>query len=143
MTRFLQLILLLALLVPVQALANSSATAAINGLRTARGLPTLRYSPQLEAVAARHAQDMARRGFFSHRGSNGSNVAGRAKAAGYHYCFVAENIAKGQRSLQEALQSWYNSRPHRRNMLRPRLREFALAEAPGHIWVMVLADPGC
>ncbi|MDW4499594.1 CAP domain-containing protein [Sulfitobacter sp. D35] len=144
MLRILPILLFaVALAAPVPTRANPQVAATVNQLRAANGLTSLAYSRSLEAVARRHARDMAQNKFFSHRGSDGSNVARRARAHGYSYCFVAENIAMGQRSLGEVMQGWWQSRPHRRNMMKPRVREFALAKAPGDIWVMVLADPGC
>ncbi|MGC3936223.1 CAP domain-containing protein [Roseobacter sp. EG26] len=125
------------------ALADAVATQTLNSYRADNGRSALRYSELLEVAASRHAQDMAARDFFDHRGSDGSDVAARVTRAGYTWCIVAENIAKGQRSLQEVLQSWANSRGHRRNMLSREVEEFALVQAPGHIWVMVLAARNC
>ncbi len=64
-------------------------------------------------------------------------------AQGYGFCFAAENIAKGQTSLKEVMQSWANSSGHRKNMAHRKVTEFALARANGNIWVMVLGTPGC
>ncbi len=116
---------------------------ALNAFRAQKGAPPVQYSKPLEIAAQRHAQDMARRGFFSHRGSNGSNVGQRVRAAGYGFCFVAENIAMGQRSLKAVMQAWTTSAGHRRNMLDRRAAEVALVKADNNIWVMVLGRPGC
>ena len=123
--------------------ADPLATQALNSYRADKGRAPLAYSDRLENAARAHAQDMAARGFFDHRGSDGSNVGQRVSRQGYGWCFVAENIAKGQRSMADVVQAWANSRGHRRNMLSRQAREFALVEAPGRIWVMVLAAPGC
>jgi uncharacterized protein YkwD len=123
--------------------ANTSVVNVVNDFRAQKGLAPLRHSKQLEAAAKRHARDMARRRFFSHRGSNGSNVAQRVRAEGYGYCFVAENIAMGQHSLNEVMQAWATSRGHRKNMLDRRAAEMALVKAENNIWVMVLGRPGC
>lgn len=119
------------------------ARSSINALRADRGVPGLSYSLQLEAAARAHAEDMAQAGFFSHTGSDGSNLGERVRNTGYRWCNVAENIAKGQRDLKQVMQSWQASRGHRKNMLNRKMTEFALYQAPGHIWVMVLARPGC
>lgn len=110
----------------------------VSGFRAQQGLGPVKTNPKLELAAERHAQDMARRGFFSHTGSNGSSLGQRAKRAGYRYCLIAENIAKGQKSAGEAMQSWMASQGHRRNMLHRRVREVGVARAPGNVWVMVL-----
>lgn len=123
--------------------ADPAATAALNDYRAAEGRAPLAYSDTLAAAALAHAEDMAARGFFDHAGSDGSSVAQRVSRQGYGWCVVAENIAKGQVSLAEVMQGWAASPGHRRNMLSREVREFALVEAPGRIWVMVLAAPGC
>ncbi len=110
----------------------------VSGLRAENGLGPVRTNPKLEQAAERHAQDMAKRGFFSHTGSNGSSVGKRARWAGYRFCVIAENIAKGQRSAAEAMQSWMTSPGHRRNLLDRRMKEIGVARAPGNVWVMVL-----
>ena len=106
--------------------------------RVSKGLNPLAISPVLEAAAEAHARDMAKRGFFSHKGSDGSSVATRAKRKGYRYCLIAENIAKGQASAAEVMQSWIGSKGHRDNMLRRKMREIGVAHVKGDIWVMVL-----
>lgn len=85
---------------------------------------------------------MARAGFFSHTGSDGSDIRTRVSRAGYRWCAVAENIARGQRSLEAALEGWKASRGHRRNMLSRRMAEIGVARGAGNTWVMVLAS-GC
>ena len=123
--------------------ADPAATAALNAFRSEQGRSPVALSRPLQRAAEAHAQDMARRGFFSHSGSSGSSVGDRVRAQGYGFCFVAENIAKGQKSLAQVMQSWAGSQGHRRNMADRRATEFALARAKGNVWVMVLAAPGC
>ena len=87
-----------------------------------------------------HARDMARHGFFGHKGSNGSSVGGRLKAAGCRFTGAAENIAKGQRSDAEVVAAWVASPGHRRNMLAA-YDQYGAARI-GDIRVLVLAS-GC
>ncbi|MDQ2090035.1 CAP domain-containing protein [Marimonas arenosa] len=108
-----------------------------NRFRAAQGLAPLSVSLVLEAVADAHGRDMARKGFFSHTGSDGSSVGRRAKRQGYRYCLIAENIAKGQRTSAEVMKTWTASRGHRSNMLQAKLRDIGVARV-GNIWVMVL-----
>ena len=86
---------------------------------------------------------MARGAFFSHDGSDGSDVSARVARTGYNWCVVAENIAKGQTGLAEVMKDWSESPGHRSNMLSAEVTEFALVQETGNIWVMVLAAPGC
>lgn len=125
------------------ALADPVATDALNAFRSAKGRSVVTYSGALERTAQAHARDMARHGYFDHTGRDGSTIGDRLTAQGYGFCFAAENIAKGQLSLNEVMQSWENSPGHRKNMVHRKVTEFALARAEGNIWVMVLGTPGC
>lgn len=125
------------------AFADPAATAAVNDFRKSKRRKALAYSSKLEKIADNHARDMAAKGFFSHQGSNGSSVGDRARKGGYKYCVIAENIAMGQGSLEEVMQSWINSKGHRKNLAHKKVKEFGLARQPGDIWVMVLAAQKC
>lgn len=118
--------------------ADQAVLDAVNAERTAQNRAPLVYDPLLARAAAEHARDMAQAGFFSHTGSDGSGIGQRLQRAGYRACFGAENIASGQRSLAEVMQSWMQSRGHRRNILHRKAEAVGLARTPGNIWVMVL-----
>ncbi|MDU8910259.1 CAP domain-containing protein [Aestuariicoccus sp. MJ-SS9] len=121
----------------------STQNSSINSYRRAAGLRPLTQSARLDAIAARHANDMSRNGFFSHVGSNGSTVGQRARARGYDYCRISENIAKGQKSRDEVMRDWYARDSHRTNMLHDDIREYGMARAEGNVWVMVMGRSGC
>ncbi|MCQ0093499.1 CAP domain-containing protein [Roseovarius sp. M141] len=121
---------------------GAAAQGQTNALRANAGAEPLGVSAALTRAAGGHARDMAQNGFFSHTGSDGSGIGDRARAAGYGFCFIAENIAQGQGSLDEVMTGWMNSTGHRRNILSEGAREFALMRE-GNIWVMVLGRPGC
>ena len=113
----------------------------LNAMRAREGVAPLAYSFSLEAAARAHALDMARHGYFAHSGLDGSGVGDRARAQGYHWCYVAENLAKGQRELAQVMQGWAQSPPHFRNMMNSNARAFGLFQGPDRIWAMVLAAP--
>lgn len=119
--------------------AEPAALAEVNRFRRWRGRRALDWSPVLAGVAQAHAEDMARAGFFSHTGSDGSQVSDRVARAGYSWCAVAENIAQGHRSLEAVIEGWKRSRGHRRNMLSGKMTEIGVARGPANTWVMVLA----
>ncbi len=121
--------------------ADPAVLAAVNAERAAQNRAPLIYDSALEAAARAHAQDMAQAGFFDHTGSDGSDIGQRLTRAGYRFCFGAENIAAGQRDLTEVMAGWMASRGHRRNILHRRAEAVGLAQAPGNLWVMVLAAP--
>lgn len=128
---------------PVYGAPVNGALAAVNVFRVRNGRRALILSPLLGRAAEGHGRDMAGNGFFAHQGSNGSSPNDRARGVGYRSCLLAENIAKGQKTLQGAMDSWITSRPHRKNLLLRKLREVAVVRVKGDIWVMVLAQPGC
>lgn len=115
----------------------------MNTLRAQNGRAPLELDRKLTSAAAAHARDMAKKGFFSHTGSNGSSLGDRARKARYGFCFIAENIAKGQGRLDKVLNGWMNSPGHRKNMLSQQATEFGLVRGAGNHWVMVLGRPGC
>ena len=122
---------------------SGSALDWVNGFRRIKRRAPLTWSPLLERVAQAHADDMAQNGFFSHDGSDGSDIATRLDRAGYGWCAAAENIAKGHGSVAEVLEGWRASPGHRRNMLNREVTEMGLARGEGNLWVMVLGRPGC
>lgn len=122
--------------------ANEAATKSINAIRAAKGMPAVSYSTKLEKIARGHASDMHKRGYFSHKGRNGSTVGKRAKRGGYRWCLVAENIAKGQKDIRQVMEDWRTSPSHYKNLVRKGIREFAVAKE-GDVWVMVLGSRKC
>jgi uncharacterized protein YkwD len=92
----------------------------INQERANAGLSSLSVSGSLSSAAMGHSQDMAENNFFSHTGSNGSDLAGRLAAAGYSFSTAGENIYAGggsNDSPYSAVSSWMGSEGHRANIL--------------------------
>jgi len=118
--------------------ANPSALQAINAERKANGRAALVYDNRLEKVAARHAKDMGRGQFFSHTSSDGSSFGDRVNRSGVRLCFGAENIARGQSSLDQVMVEWMNSPGHRKNILARKAKAVGLARTNNDYWVMVL-----
>ncbi|WP_439143710.1 CAP domain-containing protein [Planktotalea sp.] len=126
---------------PVGGLSASIAPE-VNAFRLANGQTALAADARLARAAQAHADDMSANAFFSHTGQNGSSVGDRVKLQGYGFCFVAENIAQGQKGALEALEGWQKSAGHRRNLLSGNATQFAMAQSADY-WVMVLGKPGC
>ncbi|MFP8779589.1 CAP domain-containing protein [Hydrogenophaga sp. RWCD_12] len=109
--------------------------------------PPLGWSSVLEGAAREHSSDMATRNFFSHVGSNGSEVGQRVHAAGAGWSAAAENIAGGPSSVAEVMADWLSSPGHCANIMGPafRLVGVACVERPGsrygRYWTMVLTRP--
>lgn len=111
----------------------------VNQERQRAGLSPLRLQSQLTAAAQAHSNDMARNNFISHTGYDGSSFVDRIKRTGYNFRSGAENVAAGQTSSQNVMQSWMNSPGHRNNILNPGYRDIGIANARGNklYWTQV------
>ncbi len=109
----------------------------LNQLRSDSSLQPVGTQSQLQRAAQAHADDMARRGYFSHQTQGGGNAGTRIAAAGYQACGYAENIAQGQQSHAEVFAAWQSSRGHLSNMLGQSYTDYGLGRA-GDTWVLVL-----
>jgi stress response protein SCP2 len=119
--------------------------AATNAERAAHGLRPLTVDAQLGRAAQQHSDDMVRRGFFAHESPDGAQVWDRARAAGFAYRKVAENIAAGQRSAAEVVDGWMHSPGHRANILDGELTRIGVGQALGGsygvYWTQVFGTP--
>lgn len=106
--------------------------------------PPLRWDPQLQAAAAGHSADMARRNYFEHSSPEGVQVSQRVSASRYKWRSVGENLAGGNRTIAEAVEGWLGSPPHCENLMDPRYLDVAVACVAqpgtdwGTYWTMVL-----
>ncbi len=88
-----------------------------NRERKQEKLGPLKLSPKLCESAAIHARDMAGHEKLDHTGSDGSTVVDRVKRVGYIYVRVGENIANGQKTVNQVMDTWMKSPGHRANIL--------------------------
>lgn len=87
-----------------------------NQFRKSKKLPILEMRSDLNAIARKHSEDMARgRSSFGHAGYN-QRVLQAQKIIKPFYG-MAENVAYGAHSGKEAFDIWKNSSGHRKNML--------------------------
>lgn len=90
---------------------------------------------------------MATRNYFSHTGSDGSDVGRRASEAGYGWSAVAENISGGPSLVSAVMSAWLASAGHCANIMRASYQQVGVAcvSQPGstytRYWTMVLARP--
>ena len=108
--------------------------------------PPVSVSKKLNEAASGHARDMARRKFFEHRGSDGSQPKDRVLAAGYQPRLTGENIAYGPESAEEAVAGWLNSPGHCANIMDSRFKEIGVGLANGRkrgqiYWVQDFGAP--
>lgn len=105
--------------------------ASVNAARKKAGLGPVTGSSRLDKAAQRHAEDMLARGYFAHKSPAGTTVRERAQAAGYNWRTIGENIAYGQTSVPEVMETWLNSPGHRKNILTASFAELGVGLAMG------------
>jgi uncharacterized protein YkwD len=107
-----------------------------NRFRQDQHRPAVTVNEQLSATARDFAGWMAATDLYGHE-ADGRRPWDRAKAHGYDYCLVAENIAYAWRSAgfttdeltAEFVQGWEQSPGHRKNMLDPDVTETGVGVA--------------
>lgn len=108
--------------VQMWALINNDRTATSALEETKGRARPLQWDDRLAAAAREHSEDMARNGFFSHKGSDGSDPALRTSKAGIQWRCTGENIAK-VRDVAQAEQLFMDEpkfqENHRKNILNP------------------------
>lgn len=131
---------------PPSTAENNTFAGLLNGVRSnaGNGAGPVTYDSRLGVAAQSHANDMVANNFFSHTGSNGSELDDRAEAAGYTgWTALGENIAQGQQTQQAVMNSWTNSPGHHANNINPAFDDFGLAKAGsgGQLrWVLLLGS---
>ncbi|GAB3417859.1 hypothetical protein GCM10027516_12070 [Niabella aquatica] len=100
----------------------------------------LQWNNKLEAAAQSHSDYMSRNKTLNHTGAKRSTPGNRISAAGYKWSFIAENIAMGQRSVEEVMQSWLSSPGHCKNIMSKKATEIGAAKS-GLYWTLDFAAP--
>ncbi len=117
----------------------------VNAERAKYSLGKLTLDTKLNAVALAHSEDMAKNKYFSHTNLKGQSPFDRMKSAGISYRTAAENIAVGQKSPEQVVQSWMNSEGHRKNILNGSFNKMGLGYVKaqggyGTYWTQVFTD---
>lgn len=120
----------------------------VNRLRRDAGAPPVTTQARLDAAAQAYAELLAPTSHTGHVGPRGSTVGERVRRAGYDYRGVGENLAFGAESVSDAVEGWFGSPGHRRNLLDPDWTETGLGvawhEEDGDVrivWVQVFGVP--
>ncbi len=130
--------------------ARRAVSCLVNQERVRYGLPALTVDTRLQAAAQQHTDDMLARNFFNHTNPDGKGPAERVSAQGYQWGSVAENIAAGQNSPRDVVDSWMRSTGHCQNILSPENSQIGVGLQPlppaknnglGAEWTQVFARP--
>ena len=110
-----------------------------NAFRRGEKLADVKPNAELARAARLYAEYLAKSGRFAHE-ADGRQPTDRAKASGYKFCMVAENLALNLDSrgfttaklADDAVEGWKNSPGHRKNMVQPHVTEIGvgIARAP-------------
>ena len=101
--------------------------------RSRVGASALALNSQLIAAAQAHTNLMVQFNQMSHQLPGEPSFGDRFLQAGYRWSAAAENVAAGQQTPEEVMQSWINSPGHRANLLNPTYRELGVGYA-NHFW---------
>lgn len=100
--------------------------ALVNTERAKNGCGPVSDNSRLATAAQRHSDNMAAQGFFDHTDPSGAGPGERIHAAGYQWSTYGENIARGQRTPADVMNSWMNSPGHRANILNCAFKELGV-----------------
>ncbi|MFF1477572.1 sigma-70 family RNA polymerase sigma factor [Streptomyces sp. NPDC058301] len=106
--------------------AAEQVIALVNTERAKNGCGPVTDNSQLATAAQRHSDNMAAQGFFDHTDPSGAGPGERIHAAGYQWSTYGENIARGQQTPADVMNSWMNSPGHRANILNCAFKELGV-----------------
>jgi uncharacterized protein YkwD len=105
----------------------------VNQERTSRGLVALQMDDTLVQLGRSHADDMFKRGYFSHITPEGKDPFDRMHDAGVIFGVAGENLALAP-TLQIAHDGLMNSPGHRANILNPSFRKIGIGVLDGGVY---------
>ena len=109
-----------------------------NQKRTANGLKPLTENWELSRIAQYKSNEMRDKNYFSHQSPAYGTPFEMLKKFGIKYSAAGENIAKGQKTAAEVVDSWWNSPGHKQNMLNPNFTQIGIGNAtPGNYWTQI------
>lgn len=116
----------------------------VNEERSKAGLDDLTLDETLNKAATVRAEEITRE--FSHSRPDGSDAFTVLKECGYNtYTATGENIAAGQATPEEVVESWMNSEGHRANILSDKFKKLGVGyykvdDGYQHYWVQLFSD---
>lgn len=117
----------------------------VNAERAKQGVAKLTLSKELTSVANVKAKDMAVNKYFDHNSPTYGSPFQMLQHFGIKYSYAGENIAGGQRTAQEVMNSWMNSSGHRANILNKNYTQLGVGFYAGGLyntyWVQEFIKP--
>ncbi|WP_046215079.1 CAP domain-containing protein [Paenibacillus wulumuqiensis] len=106
----------------------------VNQERSKAGLKALAVDTNLQTMAQDKAVDMYKNNYFSHTSPTYGSPFDMMKTYKISYRAAGENIAKGQTSPAQVMNSWMNSPGHKANILSKNFTHIGVGYVNG-IWV--------
>ncbi len=134
------LVVIIALSLPVvrssvfealSAIYGSVLVALANKDRLSQDISELKTNPVLEAAAQLKANDMAKKGYFSHNTPDGKTPWYWFEQAGYRYTYAGENLAVNFLNSEDVHDAWIRSELHKANILNRNYTEIGIATSTG------------
>lgn len=117
----------------------------VNQERKKQGLAALTLSSKLTSVANTKAKDMAVNKYFAHESPTYGTPFQMLQQFGVKYSYAGENIAAGQKTSQQVMNSWMNSSGHRANILNKNYTQLGVGFYAGGsydtYWVQLFIKP--
>ena len=102
-----------------------------NLMRSASGLPALKYNPVLAQSATAKANDMFQNNYWAHNSPSGKNPWSFFKESGYNYSIAGENLAKDFYDTDSMMKAWMKSPTHRANIIHTKYKEIGVGVVNG------------
>lgn len=117
----------------------------VNQERQKIGLNPYKHNQKLSQVARTKSEDMRDNNYFSHQSPKYGSPFEMMNQFGIEYQTAGENIAKGQRTPEEVVNSWMDSPGHRRNILSQEFTEIGVGLAKNEqgetFWTQMFIRP--
>ncbi|MBB5173703.1 CAP domain-containing protein [Texcoconibacillus texcoconensis] len=109
-----------------------------NAERREQGLDELQIDEELNQVANKKSTDMQENNYFSHTSPTYGSPFDMIRDHDISYNGAAENIAQGQDSPEQVVQSWMDSQGHRENILNGDFTHIGVGyDENGHHWTQM------
>lgn len=102
-----------------------------NEYRVENAVTPLQENVLLSEAATLKAQDMAKRGYFSHIDPDGDKPWKWISKTGYQYTYAGENLAIDFIDSKDVTDAWIASRTHRSNLVNSNFTQFGIGVANG------------
>lgn len=100
----------------------------INDIRVQNGVKKLKWDPTAYVAAKARAREIVTCwGHYRADGTRCYSIYGEGEEPFHIFSHIGENIASGQHSAEDVVDSWMNSPTHRKNILNPDFENIAIA----------------